>query len=120
MQKLNKLHKKAVKEKHVEKNETNSMKTQIAVISAILGTIILSRGVWQYIHERTQPLPRAQSLTSQRRTQPLTREQLQRHTRIQQYLQEQRARERRIQLQREQERRLTQRLRQLHNSTIRV
>ena len=88
------------------------MKTQIAVISAIVGTMILGRGIWQYIHENE---------TTNRERQPgLTREQLERQTRIRQYLQQQRARELRARLQEEQERRLTQRLRRLHNSTIRI
>ena len=109
MQKLNKLHKTVVvNENHGEKNETNSMKTQIAVISAIIGSLIVGRGVWQYVYP-----PSANQLNRQRQTQiqtqrtnHLTQEQLQRHTRIQQYLQETR---------RQQERRLTQRLRQYNS-----
>jgi hypothetical protein len=77
------------------------MKTQIAVISAILGTMILGKGIWQYIHEKDIP-PNGRVFS---------RENVQLQTRIQKFLEEKRAKE--------QERRLTQRLRQLHNTTIR-
>ena len=85
------------------------MKTQIAVISAILGTMILGKGIWQYIHETDTPTNRR----------VYSREHLQLQTRIQKFLEEKRAKDRVAQLQKEQERRLNQRLRQLHNTTIR-
>ena len=118
--------KKAVlNEKHVEKNETNSMKTEIAVISAIIGTLILGKGIWQFVYPETPDQIRQirqQQRQNQTIIQPaaLTREQLQRHTRIQQYLQEQRLRQLQAQLRRDQERRLTERLRRLHSTTRRT
>ena len=111
-----------LKEKRVEKNATNSMKIEIAVISAIVGTLILGRGLWQYVypetHSQLQTVRQHQRRTVRQNTQ-LTREQLDRHTRVQQYLQHQRRNELKGQLRRDQERRLTQRLRQLHSSSRR-
>jgi uncharacterized protein HemX len=102
------------------------MKTEIAVVSAIIGTLILGKGIWQFVYPETPDQIR-QIRQQQRQNQTIipqpaaiTREQLQRHTRIQQYLQEQRLRELRAQLQREQQRRLTERLRRLHSTTRRA
>lgn len=82
------------------------MKTQIAVISAIIGSLIVGRGVWQYVYPPSANQLNRQTQRQTQITNHLTQEQLQRHTRIQQYLQETR---------RQQERRLTQRLRQYNS-----
>ena len=95
------------------------MKIELAVISAIVGTLLIGKGLWQYVYPQTHRQIQTVRQHQQQNVSQLTREQLERHNRTQQYLQEQRRRELKTRLRDDQERRLTQRLRQLHNSTSR-